>query len=324
VPSEVFETKIAYDASHFWKDKPEEAQHIDHDVLSIDFSGTAVAKKYDVGAELGSGATSIVYAAKAKDTGKDVAIKVISPMTAVVVPKSQWKEAGKRLADSAGKGVVALVEEIAEGDALYLILERLHGPLTGVLVSQKEFKWTEKDVASVVGQLLRALRRVHKKGHVHNDLNVGNILSNADATEVFLAGFAKATTGESSTSDLTCPAFLKPPEVVKKLSHGKAVDLWQLGCLSHLLLSGKWPFGDSNVLRLNVAIQEGKLAFAAEDFGGVSEGAKDFVRQLLQVDPAQRLKASKAQEHAWIKEPPTNPLPTAFQARLAKTLGLKL
>jgi len=319
-PRDVFESKIEYDASHFWKDKPEHDANIpEEDKYTIDFSGTGIAAKYEIGAEIGRGATSILFAAKSKEGGKEVAIKVVNAVTAFMVPKAQWKETGKRLADGAGKHVIGVIEEVLEKETLYIVLERVHGPLTTTLF-KNDVKWTEKDAARVISQLLRGLRRLHKKGHIHNDLGVGNILATADCQEVFLAGFSKSTTGES-TADLPCASHLKPPEVVKKVTHGKGVDLWQLGCVAYLLLSGKWPFHDPNNMKLNVAIQEGKVVFG-EEFSAVSEPAKDFIKQLLNVDPAARLRASKAQEHPWLKDAPATALPPTFLVNLGKTLNL--
>jgi serine/threonine protein kinase len=320
-PKEVFETKIEYDASHFWKDsRPDTPQLDDENDVSVNFEGTQVASKYDVGSQLGSGNTSLVYAAKRKSDGVDVAIKAITARTAPQVPQTQWKETGKRLTECAGKHVVALLEEIAENDGVFLVLERYDGPLLQQVWKEKK-PWTEKNASAVVGQLLRAIRRVHKKGYIHGDVSPGNILSKGDLTEVALSGFTKAVHGPNA-NEVACPSQMRAPEMLAKVSHGKKIDSWALGCVTYLFLSGKWPFSDANRMKQNLLIQEAKVDFSDKAWSTVSDSAKEFVKSLLVLEPSKRSKVSTASEHPWIKEPPATVLEGIHDV-WAKTLDFK-
>jgi len=54
-------------------------------------------------------------------------------------------------------------------------------------------------------------------------------------------------------------------------------------------------------MKQNLLIQEAKLDFTNAIYAKLSDSSKDFIKSLLQVDPAKRSKASQALEHAWIK-----------------------
>jgi calcium/calmodulin-dependent protein kinase I len=292
----------------------------DSDVVSINFEGTQIASKYDVGALIGSGSTSLVYDAKRKADGVEVAIKVVSQATAPHVSSTLWKEAGKKMADCAGKNVVALLEEIEENGQLFLVLEKYEGPFIKLLWKQKA-EWSEKKAASLIGQLLRAVRRVHKKKIVHGDVSPGNILSRGEVTEIALGGFAKAVRGPT-THEVSCSSYLKAPELLAKQNHSKKIDIWAIGCITYLLLCGRWPFFDSNRMKQNLLIQEAKVDFSDKAWEKISASAKEFIKVLLVADPGKRLKASVALEQPWLKETQDGVIPGIHDV-WAKTLDFK-
>ncbi|NXA43017.1 MYLK protein, partial [Eudromia elegans] len=95
------------------------------------------------------------------------------------------------------------------------------------------------------------------------------------------------------------PEFMAP-EVVAFEPVGLTTDMWSLGVLCYILLSGESPFqGDSDMETLsNVTAAHWEFG---ENFAGVSPQAKDFIRQLLHKDPRCRLCSSTALLHPWLQ-----------------------
>jgi len=295
-------SKVEYDTSHMWNaDLTQENQEIEEnqeEEIKIDFTGTKVAEKYEILEQIGSGVTSVVRRAKLKDSDKEFALKVVTSETNTLGGLG-GKNTLKNLKLCQHNHIVKLIDEFQEGDNLYLVIEKLPGTAVNILRKLNK-PWTEKDACHVITQILHAVSYVHSKGLIHGDLTPSNILAADDSlSAVKLGGFSKCSTQENE-DDLFCEASFKAPEVIDRKKHGQPVDMWGVGCLAFFFLSGKLPFKDNNVMRLNQNIRKGSFTFDAADWEGIDEKAKDFIKGLLSVDPAARLTAAKALEHPWI------------------------
>jgi serine/threonine protein kinase len=94
------------------------------------------------------------------------------------------------------------------------------------------------------------------------------------------------------------------PEVIQHKSYEASVDMWGLGVVMYVLLSGDVPF-----IRLRDIIQA-KVEFKGAIWNFVSEEAKDLITGLIQKDPKSRLTPEKVLEHKWVKgAAPSHPLP---------------
>lgn len=103
------------------------------------------------------------------------------------------------------------------------------------------------------------------------------------------------------------PSVSLPPS-----GYGVEVDVWSVGIVLYILLSGGHPFQppprERNDTGFMKAILRGKLSFSGSEWKGVSEGAKEVVGGMLQHDPKLRWTASQVSNHPWIQNAPEEPL----------------
>ncbi|KJE96728.1 death-associated protein kinase 2 [Capsaspora owczarzaki ATCC 30864] len=114
-----------------------------------------------------------------------------------------------------------------------------------------------------------------------------------------LADFGMARFASNAPRDLVGTPAYSSPEVIRFEAAGTASDMWSLGVVTYVLMTGVSPFqGDSeNDTYANVT--KGYLEFPTELFGGATEHAVRFIKALLQRNPARRLSAEAALAHPW-------------------------
>lgn len=99
------------------------------------------------------------------------------------------------------------------------------------------------------------------------------------------------------------------PELLAQQGYDESCDLWSLGVILYMMLSGQVPFqgasgqgGQSQAAEIMCKIREGRFSLDGEAWQGVSEEAKELVRGLLTVDPAKRLKLEGLRGSSWLQD----------------------
>ena len=84
--------------------------------------------------------------------------------------------------------------------------------------------------------------------------------------------------------------------------YGKGSDLWSLGVLLYVILSGCSPFSADEEEALLAQVAEAKYEFYENEWKSVSEDAKDLIRKMLVVDPEVRLSLEGVMSHPFLAE----------------------
>jgi serine/threonine protein kinase len=90
------------------------------------------------------------------------------------------------------------------------------------------------------------------------------------------------------------------PEVLAKTGYGKEVDLWSVGVITFLCLSGKLPFASKDQETIVALTLAGRVEFDHPAFRSAHPSCVDFIQGLLQIDPAARMDALQALQHPWM------------------------
>ncbi|XP_070764844.1 MAP kinase-interacting serine/threonine-protein kinase 2b isoform X1 [Enoplosus armatus] len=280
---------------------------------------------------LGEGAYARVQTCINLITNKEYAVKIIEKRPGHSRSRV-FREVEMLYQCQGHSNILELVEFFEEEDKFYLVFEKLRG---GSILAHihKRRHFSEQEASVVVQDIASALDFLHNKGMAHRDLKPENILcKSADKiSPVKICDFdlGSGIKLNSDSSPISTPELLTPcgsaeymaPEVVEAFSeeatiYDKRCDLWSLGVILYIMLSGYPPFvgrcgGDCGwelgepchtcQNTLFESIQEGKYEFPEKDWAHISSSAKDLISKLLVRDAKNRLSASQVLQHPWVQ-----------------------
>ncbi|XP_004568508.1 serine/threonine-protein kinase D3 [Maylandia zebra] len=286
----------------------------DHKELSISISvsnsqiqeNVDISSVYQIFADevLGSGQFGIVYGGKHRKTGRDVAIKIIDKMRFPTKQESQLRNEVAILQNLHHPGIVNLECMFETPEQVFVVMEKLHGDMLEMILSSEKSRLPERLTKFLVTQILVALRHLHFKNIVHCDLKPENVLlaSAEPFPQVKLCdfGFARII-GEKSfrRSVVGTPAYLAP-EVLRSKGYNRSLDMWSVGVIVYVSLSGTFPFNEDE--DINDQIQNAAFMYPANPWKEISEEAKDLINNLLQVKMRKRYSVDKSLSHPWLQD----------------------
>uniref|UniRef100_A0A8C9NMC9 Myosin light chain kinase 2, skeletal/cardiac muscle n=1 Tax=Serinus canaria TaxID=9135 RepID=A0A8C9NMC9_SERCA len=166
-----------------------------------------------------------------------------------------------------------------------------------------DYQLTEVDCMVFVRQICEGIRFMHHMGVLHLDLKPENILcvaATGHMVKIIDFGLARRyNPNEKLKVNFGTPEFLSP-EVVNYEQVSYSTDMWSMGVITYMLLSGLSPFlGDDDTETLNNVLAA-NWYFDEETFESVSNEAKDFVSNLIIKDKSARMSADQCLQHPWL------------------------
>ncbi|XP_025627289.1 calcium and calcium/calmodulin-dependent serine/threonine-protein kinase isoform X1 [Arachis hypogaea] len=199
--------------------------------------------------------------------------------------------------------VVDLYDVYEDSNGVHLVLELCSGgELFDRIVAQD--RYSETEAATVIRQIAAGLEAIHKANIVHRDLKPENclFLDKRKDSPLKIMDF-----GLSSVEEFTDPVvglfgsidYVSP----EALSQGKITaksDMWSLGVILYILLSGYPPFIAQSNRQKQQMIMNGNFSFYEKTWKGISQSAKQLISSLLTVDPSRRPSAQELLSHPWV------------------------
>ncbi|GAX16046.1 hypothetical protein FisN_20Hh280 [Fistulifera solaris] len=278
--------------------------------------GKPIEEVYDGihnGPVLGSGISGLVRLVTHKKTGLKYAVKVLDlALVETAEGLRQLREEIFIMCQLDHPNIVRLEEVYESHSEIYLVQELcLGGELFDRLDEQPDYHYTEAECARLVKQMLSAVRYLHSRGIIHRDLKLENFLfSSTDATDSELKmidfGLSKHFHFGEEQHEAVGTPYTVAPEVIRG-RYDERCDIWAIGVIAFLLLSGEPPFGGCGgpepLMTVRANILSGSYQFSPPDiWSQVSKSARDFIRELLVTDPQKRPTARSAQKHPWLQE----------------------
>uniref|UniRef100_A0A671W6I4 Serine/threonine-protein kinase n=1 Tax=Sparus aurata TaxID=8175 RepID=A0A671W6I4_SPAAU len=280
--------------------------------ISISVSNSQIQENVDIGTVyqifadevLGSGQFGVVYGGKHRKTGRDVAVKVIDKLRFPTKQESQLRNEVAILQSLRHLGIVNLECMFETPEKVFVVMEKLHGDMLEMILSSEKGRLPERLTKFLITQILAALRHLHFKNIVHCDLKPENVLlASADPfPQVKLCdfGFARII-GEKSfrRSVVGTPAYLAP-EVLLNQGYNRSLDMWSVGVIMYVSLSGTFPFNEDE--DINDQIHNAAFMYPPNPWKQISSDAIDLINNLLQVKMRKRYSVDKSLSHVYLQD----------------------
>ncbi|KAI8381274.1 kinase-like domain-containing protein [Radiomyces spectabilis] len=226
-------------------------------------------------------------------TGQQVAVKRISKQHASLMAREIHHH--RQLIHP---NVVRMYEIIATESYIHIVSEYCpNGELFDAL--SRLGRCTEKRAQFWFRQLVDAVKYCHSHGIIHRDLKLENVLLDAnDNVKICDFGFARHSEKHQMLETFCGSLAYSAPEVIQRQRHtGPEIDVWSLGVILYTLLAGELPFDDDSEIIMQRKIVN--LEYQIPSY--FSSESSDLIRQVLKLNPADRLTTDQILNHPWMR-----------------------
>uniref|UniRef100_A0A8C9VIQ7 Uncharacterized protein n=1 Tax=Scleropages formosus TaxID=113540 RepID=A0A8C9VIQ7_SCLFO len=260
--------------------------------------------KYMIAEELGRGQFAIVHRCTEVSSEKTYMVKFVKVKGA---DQAVVKKEIATLNVARHRNFLCLHESFESPEELVMIYDFISGVDIFERIATPDFELTERVIVNYIKQICEALAFLHSKSYGHFDIKPENIVyTTRKSTKIKIIEMGQArhlTPGDTIKIQFTAPEYCAP-EIHQHDLVSTVTDMWSVGVLAYVLLSGLNPFIAETNQQVIDNISNAEYSFDDEAFKKASLDALDFVDRLLTKDRKHRMTAAEALEHPWLK---TNP-----------------
>ena len=262
---------------------------------------------YEMLDDLGEGIFGSVKLGVEKKTKERVAIKIIK--------KNKTKPSDIELVRTEidvmklchHPNVVHLLDHFENAEYIFIIMEYIRGGRLTDYMKEKKFNFTEKRAAEIIYQIALGVKYLHKYGIIHRDLKPDNIMlteaSDKGQIKIMDFGLSKILGKKEKTVDGFGTLTFVSPEVLIRKPYNKEIDIWSIGVILYLILSGDLPFDDEDDDEQKIAksIVFNEVEFPQKKFGNRSKEVISLIKRCLTKEPKNRIKIDEIIKSDWIQ-----------------------
>jgi serine/threonine protein kinase len=260
---------------------------------------------YLISKQIGFGSTSSVHLAEHSETPVKCCLKII-PKISIQDKKDQEHLLSEiKILQTIEHPNLVKFFEFFESDHYYLIvMEYIEGETLSQLINSNSVL-TECQARRIFTQLIELTSFLHQNNIFHRDIKPDNIIVQPDLN-IKLIDFGLSSSNPNFLSTF-CGSFryAAPECILCQPYKGSSADMWSLGVILYLMITGNLPWRESNVKRITNKIINAKFQIPKE----TPFLCADLISHLLLKDPSQRLTVEEVKKHQWLmKSSDQNPL----------------
>jgi eukaryotic-like serine/threonine-protein kinase len=263
--------------------------------MASDLSKSALQSlgNYDLLEKIAEGGMGTVYKARERQSGRIVAIKLVSPQMAsnpVFLQRFEKEYNAARSLDH--PNVIRALDYGTAGGLPYLVMEYVDGESLGQRLG-REGRLPEAEAVRLVGQVAQALQKAHKQGLIHRDVKPDNIMLTRDGqAKLADLGLVKELETDINLTrtgrGLGTPHFMAPEQFKNAKNADVRCDVYSLGATLYMLVTGKMPFQSSGPLDAWMKKMNNELIPPRKINPDLSERLDAVILRAMNADPDQR------------------------------------
>ena len=195
--------------------------------------------------------------------------------------------------------VIQLYQIIETTEELYLIMEHANaGELFDYIV--RNGRVDDVNAAKFFRMILEGVEYLHSNGVCHRDLKPENLLLEKDTNSLKIIDFGLSnmyTENQKLKTACGSPCYAAPEMIAGKDYNGLEVDIWSCGVILYAMACGYLPFEDKDTNKLYNKILNCQYHLPTD----ISDGIRDLISKILNINPAKRYTMAQIRAHPWYK-----------------------
>uniref|UniRef100_A0A8D0A9U1 Uncharacterized protein n=1 Tax=Sander lucioperca TaxID=283035 RepID=A0A8D0A9U1_SANLU len=259
--------------------------------------------KYAIAEELGRGQFGIVHRCVSISSEKTYMAKYVKVRGA---DQAIIKKEIATLNLAKHTNFLLLHESFDSPEELVMIYDFISGSDIFERLSTAEFELNEHEIVNYIRQICSALQFLHEESYGHFDIRPENIVyttrTSSNVKIIELGQARHLTPGDQIKVQYTTAEYAAP-EIHQCDMVSSVTDMWSVGVLAYVLLSGLNPFTAETNQQMIDNISSAAYSYDDESFKQVSVEALDFTDRLMTKERKHRMTAAEALAHPWLTKP---------------------
>jgi serine/threonine protein kinase len=202
--------------------------------------------------------------------------------------------------------IIRLLDHFENSEYIFIVMEYISGGTLTQFLKKRYFNFSESQAANIINQIGQGLKYLHSYGIVHRDLKTENImmtqLNDNGIIKIMDFGLSKIVGPKEGLIDGYGTLSYVAPEVLLRDPYNKEIDIWSLGIILFLTLSGHLPFMGSKQDAIARKIVYDDVEFDEDEWENRSQKVQDLISCCLEKKAEDRIKINQFINHPWFKK----------------------